>query len=124
MQQFAELLDWRGLRLRYVCLREDEAARAIVPSGVVIFYQTTDDKFNLQINTYPHGQCRQHQATVKAERYGIGHVGWHEFELFDDDDAVRHEADRLRPWLDRRMFRDVDRRRQLLIAHPELSLLR
>ena len=124
MQQFAELLGWRGLRLGHVRLCDDEAARADAPDGMVIFYQTTDEKFNLQINTYPHGQCRQHRATVKAERYGIRHVGWHEFELLDDPDKLRQEADRLRPWLDRRLFRDAKRRRQFKLAHPELLMNR
>lgn len=122
MRQFAELLGWRGLRLGYVLLRDDEATPANAHGGVVIFYQTTDEKFNLQINTYPHGQCRQHQANVKADRYGILHVGWHEFELFHDHDRFCQEAERLRPWLDRQMFRNPIRRRQYLREHPETEI--
>ena len=67
MQSFAALLGWKGLRLECVLLDDAEASRANVPHGVVIYYMTTDDKFHIQINTYPHGQVRLHQATVKAQ---------------------------------------------------------
>jgi hypothetical protein len=119
MRWFAALLGWRGLQLGSVCdfvVREGEK----IPV-VVIYYYTTDAKFFLQINTFPHGQTRTHRATVRADRYGIFHVGWRDFEL-NDDGAVLEAAERLKPWLGRRNFKDRKWRRRLATEHPELPI--
>jgi len=120
MQLFASLLGWNGLRLEHVRLPDKEQASTGV--GVVIFYMTTDPKFNLQINTFPHGQYRRHRATVNAERYSIIHVGWHDFELADDDQSLLVEAERLKPWLYRPQFKRRNWCRQFINAHPELAI--
>ncbi len=122
MRYFAAILGWRGLQLEYVRLSDEEAARGQIPHGLVIYYITTDLKFNLQINTYPHGQCRIHKATVKADRYGIVHVGWHDFELHGDDQRLQQEVERLSPWLTRKNFKDRTWRRQFAKEHPELPI--
>ena len=120
MRLFASLLGWNGLQLEHVRLTNSEQAK--VGSGVVIFYMTTDPKFNLQINTFPHGQCRHHRATVKAERYRIINVGWQDFDLPDDDQLLLAEIDRLKPWLYRPQFKKREWCRQFIKAHPELAL--
>ena len=115
LRRFGSMLGWWGLQLNYIRLSDEESKRGNVPDGLVIYYMTTDSKFNLQINTTPCGQTRFHQATLKADRYGVVHVGWHPFELFDDDEQLELEARRLKPWLDRKNLRDPARRRSFLI---------
>lgn len=124
MQHFARELGWKGLRLEHACLSDDEASKAGVGSGVVIFYATTDPKFFLQINTWPHGQFGTHRATVRADRYGVFHVGWHEFVLHDDERLLAMEADRLKPWLFRRQFKDRKWRKVLAQQNPQLPILK
>ncbi len=124
MRDLAARLGWRGLELEHVRLRDAEAERANIANGIVIFYMTTDLKFNLQINTYPHGQCRTHRATVKADRYGIVNVGWHDFVLHDDDSALDQEIARMHPWLYRSHFKDPVWRRRLAREHPELPIIK
>jgi hypothetical protein len=121
MRFFASLLGWNDLQLEYVRLPEDEAQRGSVCGCVVIFYMTTDPKFNLQINTYPHGQCRHHRATVKADRYGIINVGWHDFQLCEDDTRLCADVERLTPWLRRDQFKDRAWRREFIAKHPEFA---
>ena len=122
MEFFAGLLGWRGLRLWKHLLSDDDVSTANLKNPLVIWYETTDEKFNLQINQYPIGQTRTYQATVKAERYGIGSVGWHSFEMFEDDESLKREAARLRPWLERRQFKDRKLRMRFIAAHPEIPL--
>ena len=98
MRWFASLLNWHGLELSHHIFSSDEIARwNFHASGILVTYMTPDLKFNLQINENPVGQTVTYQATIKAERYGIVHIGWHPFTLFNDDNALRREAERLSP---------------------------
>jgi hypothetical protein len=123
MRWFASLLGWHGLQLELILFAQDEIAKWNVPaSGLIVFYMTTDWKFNLQINERPTGQAGTHQATIKADRYGIKNIGWHPFTLFDDDDDLRREAERLRPWLDRNLYKNRRWLRLFKTRYPEMLL--
>ncbi|NLS92320.1 MAG: hypothetical protein GXX96_09095 [Planctomycetaceae bacterium] len=123
MRWFASLLHWHGLQLERIVPPPDEAAGLRIPEpGIIAFYMTTDWKFNLQINETPIGQSVTHQATIKADRYGINRIDWHPFTLFDDDEELKHEAERLRPWLDRKLYKDRKWLRAFRQYHPELLL--
>ena len=117
MRRFAEQLGWRGLRLEYFRLWDDNECPEIT-QRVVIYYITTDEKFNLQINTQPHGQTRVHSAVVKAQRHGIIHTPWQDFELFEEDALLQGEVERLRPWLYRENFKNRAWRRRMEAEHP------
>jgi hypothetical protein len=121
MRWFASLLSWHGLQLQWLPFSADEMAKWGFP-GVVAFYMTPDEKFNLQVNEYPIGQSVTHHATIKARRYGIRDIGWHAFTLFDGDDELRSEAGRLRPWLDRELYKSRHWRRQFKALHPDMWL--
>jgi hypothetical protein len=125
MRWFASLLNWNGLRLEWVRFTDEDASNSIgVPeSRILVSYITTDQEFNIQINALP-DRPRLYQATVVPFRYGISpiKVGWHRFELFDDDARVAAEAQRLKPLLDRQQFRDPARRAAWKKAHPEFLL--
>ena len=123
MRHLASLLGWNGLQLEYLRVRDSETHSQLPQNTVVIFYTATDAKFNLQINTYPHGQSRTHQATVKAERYGITNVGWHHFELPDDDALLVTTAEALKPWLYRPLFKNRQWVRQVLKENPHMATL-
>jgi hypothetical protein len=123
MRWFASLLNWRGLKLERTIFSADEIRKWDLPSsGIIAFYMTTDWKFNLQINENPIGQSFTHQATIKADRYGILHIGWHPFNLFDDDSELRGEVERLRPWLDRKLYKNHKWLREFRLQHPEMLL--
>ena len=123
MQRLASFLNWRGLRLEYIVFTPEEIARWNVPeSGIIAYYVTTDRRCNLQINEIPSGQSLTHQASITADRYGIRNVGWHPFTLFDDDNDLRTEAERLRPWLDRRLYKNAEWLRAFKRNHPEMLL--
>lgn len=123
MRYFASLLNWHGLQLERVSLSPEEVAELGISSpGIITYYMTTDCKFNLQINEAPIGQAVTHQATVKADRYSISSVGWHPFTMFDDDHELRCEAERLRPWLDRKLYRDRRWLRKFKDTHPSMLL--
>jgi hypothetical protein len=108
IRRFASLLGWNGLQLEYIRFSPEEIVKYNVPSsGIITNYMTTDLKFNLQINELPNGQSHTHQATIKADRYGIRNIGWRPFEMFEDDQQLIQEVERLRPWLDRRLYKDV-----------------
>ncbi|HVX09843.1 MAG TPA: hypothetical protein VHC22_01455 [Pirellulales bacterium] len=112
MRWFASLLNWNGLQLQWVRLDEE----------IIVSYVTTDIEFHIQINEL-RNHPGLHQATTGPFRYGIGpHVGWHRFELFDDDARLLAESQRLKPFLDRQQFRDPARRVLWKKAHPELLL--
>jgi hypothetical protein len=114
MRQFAALLGWHGLELGYIRFTPEEIRKYDAPeSGIIVDYMTTDLKFNLQINEVLNGQSTSHQATIKADRYGIINIGWHPFELSEDDAKMKEEAERLRPWLDRRLYKNAKWRRFL-----------
>lgn len=124
MRWFASLLSWNGLQLEWLRVIEAGAARrpGVAESEVLVYYATTDREFHIQINELP-DRPTLHQATIGPLRYGIGpHVGWHRFELFDDDARLIAEAQRLKPFLDRQQFRDPARRAAWKKAHPELVL--
>ena len=119
MRRFAGMLGWNGLEL----FRLVAPADAGLPAGAVLtFYQTTDEKFFLQINENPMGQGITHQATVCASRYGIRDVGWHRFQMSDDERLLRDEVKRLEPWLARKHFKNPAWRRQFKKQHPELLI--
>ena len=120
MRWFASLLNWHGLQLEWV-LPHDVMEQTAVPD-LVVYYMTTDPKFNLQINEVSSGQSITHQATIKAYRYGIRHVDWHAFTLSDDNAELMSEADRLRPYLDRSLYRNREWRTELKLRHPEIML--
>ncbi len=123
MRWFASLLNWHGLELSHHIFSSDEIARwNFHASGILVTYMTPDLKFNLQINENPVGQTVTYQATIKAERYGIVHIGWHPFTLFNDDNALRREAERLSPWLDRRSYKNRKWLRNFEAQHPEMLL--
>jgi len=92
LREFAALLGWNGLEL-FLHHSDDH--------GVIPWYQTPDEKFNLQINENPIGQTKQYHATVKADRYGITAVEFVPFELFDDQASFESEAARVLPELSR-----------------------
>lgn len=125
MRWFASLLNWNGLELEWIRFSDEDALRyAGVPdSRILVYYATKDQKFNIQINGLP-DHPRLYQASVGPFRYGICQVkiGWHRFELFDDDGELQVEARRLTPFLNRRQFRDPVRRAAWKKAHAE-SLL-
>jgi hypothetical protein len=121
LRWFASLLGWKGLRQEWIDFGDDELAAA----RIVVWYETTDKKFSIQINENPIGQSRQYEAAILSWRYGIGPIGWnqggwHPFELFDGDRALRAEADRLRPRLGRQQFRNAKLRAAFRAQHPEL----
>jgi hypothetical protein len=119
MRLFASLLGWKGLQLEHFRWKQEDDHESAL--GVAIYYTTTDVKFNLQINCQPHGQIRHYRATIKADRYGIISVGWHDFELHEDDQRLFAEVERLKPWLRRDQFKDRAWRRQFIAQHPELA---
>ena len=120
IRRFAEELGWNGIRQLHVLLGENEARLASIASGIVLFYVTTDEKFNLQINPRDHGQSRLFRATVKACRYGITSIGWHDFELFADENLFRREVERLKPFLYRPYWRDRKWRYRLVKENPAM----
>jgi hypothetical protein len=124
MRRFAQLLNWRGLQLEWTCLSAEVLAQypKWPRSGIVFWYITTDEKFNLQINELPEGGEHTHQATVKAERYRICNTGWNPFTLFNDDESLAREADRLRPLCDRDLFKNRAWARQFRMEHPEFAI--
>lgn len=125
MRWFASLLSWHGLQLQWLRLNDIDAVRwpNVPDAKVLVYYATTDREFHIQINELP-DRPSLHQATIGPFRYGIGHVGWHRFDLFDDDADLIAEAQRLKPFLDRRLFRDPVSRAAWKKAHPELILKR
>ena len=120
IQRLAELLGWRGLRLEYGRIPDDEGTEEELRGRLFVYYMTTDEKFNLQINTNPHGQTRRHQATVKAERYGIIHTDWQTFELPDDEEGLVLLAEALKPFLKRSHFKDRAWRKHFAAKNPHL----
>lgn len=122
MQRLAKLLGWNGLRLEYGRTPNDERFNEEIRGRLFVYYMTTDEKFNLQINTYPHGQTRRHQATVKAERYGIIHTGWQHFELPDDEASLVRLAETLKPLLKRSNFKNRAWLKGFAAQNPNLVL--
>jgi hypothetical protein len=120
MRRFAALLNWHGLQMSHHLLSAEDIERLnFHPSGIIVYYMTPDLKFNLQINENPVGQTVTHQATIKASRYGIIHIGWHDFSLFEDDDNLKREAERLRPWLDRNLYKNKAWLREFKARPPD-----
>jgi hypothetical protein len=109
LRRFAELLGWRGLRLGHVVLDD---------GSLVLWYQTTDEEFHLQVNPYPQGQSTRYQATVIAVRYGLplNAVGFHEFSLSGEDEDLLHAAEKLKPILCRKNFKNKEWRKLLRSA--------
>ena len=123
MRYFASLLGWNGLQLEYKTFSPDEIAKYGCPAtGILTYYMTTDFKFNLQINEVTTGQALAHQATIKADRYGICNIGWHPFDLSENDQQLMQEVERLRPWLDRQLYKNASWRRTFKRKFPEMLL--
>lgn len=123
IRRFAGLLHWRGLRLERILFTDDQVGQLNLPSsGIITYYMTTDLKFNLQINELSKTPVFTHQATIKADRYGIRDIGWHPFTLFDNDEKLQAEAERVRPWLDRNLFKDTQWLSNLKRKHPQFLI--
>lgn len=122
MRRFAAFLHWHGLQLERVLFTDDEIRKWNMPPTGITYYMTTDPKFNLQISEFESAPPFTHQATIKADRYGISNVGWHPFTLFEDGDKLRAEAERLRPWLDRVLYKNRKWLRDFKVNHPEMLL--
>jgi hypothetical protein len=103
LQEFAARLGWHGLR-QYQHRVPSEHCGSLPVGTVITYYTTTDEKFNLQINENPIGQARTYQATVVLERYGLRHIGWHDFAI-EDHQSAADEAERLKPLLSRSVSR-------------------
>lgn len=122
-RRFASLLNWRGLQLKRILFSADEIEKwTAPPTGIIAYYKTSDPKFNLQINEIPAGHPVTYHATIIADHYGISNIGWHPFTLFDEDDDLRREAARLRPWLDRRLYKNREWLRKFKRDHSGFLL--
>jgi hypothetical protein len=123
MRRFAAFLNWHGLELSHHILSAEDIERLnFHASGIIVAYMTPDLKFNIQINENPIGQTVMYRATIKADRYGIVHVGWHDFKLFEYNDDLRREAERLGPWLDRALYKNKARLRSFKTQHANRLL--
>lgn len=124
MRWFASQLNWNGLNLEWVRFSDEDALRGIgvAESKIHIYYLTTNLRFSIQINKL-HNHPRLYQASVGPERYGICQIDidWHRFELFDDDAQLEAEARRLKPFLDRQLFRNPARRAAWKKTHGEFA---
>lgn len=124
MRWFASMLNWEGLVVEWVRISDEDSLNSIgVPeSRIDVYYVTNDREFHIQINELP-DRSNLYQATMGPFRYGIGcihrAIGWHRFELFENDAHLIAEAQRLKPFLDRQQFRDPARRATWKKAHPE-----
>lgn len=107
LRAFARALGWRGL---------DMWQHMMDNGDIVIWYQTSDRKFFVQINENHVGQTDTYAVAVYADRYGIC-TGWHTFELSDD-----RSAESLIAWLQRRQFKDRSWRRDFCLRHPECCI--
>jgi hypothetical protein len=127
IRRFASLLNWNGLELEWIRFNAEDSphSKGVPESRILVYYLTTDQEFHIQINVVP-DHPKRYQATVGPFRYGISQIkiGWHRFELFDDDAKLTAEALRLKPFLDRQQFRDPARRAAWKKSHPEFLLKR
>lgn len=127
MRWLASQLNWNGLELEWVRFTDEDALldKRVPDSRILIYYVTMDKEFHIQINKI-HDYPGLYQATVGPFRYRISQVkiGWHRFELFDEDDRIKEELRRLKPHLDRQLFRDPWRRAAWKKAHPEFDFER
>ena len=117
IQQFAQMLGWRGLMPHLVQLPSHDVARLGIE--YVFGYSTGDLKFFLQLNQSLHGQTKLYAASVAAERYGITATPFYDFEYFEDPRLMEAEARRLTPLLHRHNFKDARWRREFLRQYPE-----
>lgn len=119
LQALAAGLGWKGLQLLSHVVPDVELARLNLKTQAILWYETSDEKFNLQINIHPQGQTRHYQAIVKAERYGISVTDWHPFVLPDRLDAIEALTDQLKPFLLRSTFKNPAWCKRFLQRHPE-----
>jgi len=79
-----------------------------------VWYETTDEKFHLQINPHPLGQTTHYRATVIATRYGLSldAVGFYDLTLGENDDDLRQCAHCLQPTLSRSNFKSKEWRKR------------
>ena len=99
LRDLAAALGWHGLQLLTCTVPGSK-------SWPVVYYETTDPKFNLQINEVPSVERIEYQATVKAERYGILHTQWIRFELPNNPDSFTAALSRLQPLVHRVNFKN------------------
>jgi len=109
LRDFAGLLHWKGLQ-RYDHAIEGDARNKIA------WYETGDmDDLLFQINT-----CPCFCAAVFAIPYSIC-SGWYQFKPHENHLALRSEAERLTPLLDRRNFDAPGARAAFRATHPECA---
>jgi hypothetical protein len=120
VRRFASLLNWHGLQLETFTIESDELDELGQPVPLVwTDYITPDRKFNLQIHQQEVNSPTKLRACVVCDRYRVYPREQHSFELFDDDRLLAAEAERLRPLLDRRLYRSRAWRKELLRRQPE-----
>lgn len=121
LQRFAELLGWRGLQQYHVVLPAAQVQKWSIPApGVIVYYATPGTRFFLQINEASADDKLPYKATVIPDKFGMRAIGWHPFTLPADDLQLEAEAARLRPYLDRGLFKSRQWRRRFKREHPEL----
>jgi hypothetical protein len=123
LQTFASALGWQGLTLWHHIVPDEDMIRLKLQTQVILWYETPDPKFGLQINIHPHGQMRHYQAIVKAERYGISVTDWHEFDLPDEPERIAAIAEPLKPFLLRINFKDPAWRKAFFQQRPERATI-
>ena len=85
-------------------------------------YVTPDLKFNIHIHELDEPPFT-HKVTVVADRYGLWSQS-HPFTLFEDDEKLIEEAKRLKPLVDRKLFKNKKWRDQFLRENPDRLLLK
>lgn len=117
VQQFAEFLGWRDVKVEAFAWPESA-------DGFLVLYATTDERFNLQISRRHDLGPDHYVAAVVAERYGITSVPHQPFQLFDDLELLQAEARRLFPLVGRANFKHPAWRRQFAEQYPIRIMMR
>jgi hypothetical protein len=119
VRRFASLLNWHGLQLETCTIESeerDETSRRL--PLVVTYYMTTQLGFHLQVNQREANSPLDLWATVVGWRLSMPAMPFLPFELFEDDRALAGEAERLRPQLDRRLWKSRNWRKDFLRKNP------
>ena len=91
-------------------------------AGIAYAYVTPDLKFNIHIHELDKPPFT-HKVTVVSERYGFWGPS-HPFTLFEDNEKLIEEAKRLKPLVDRKLFKNKKWRDQFLQENPDRLLLK